>query len=243
MLQNKRSYFSFKWLYFIILPVLLIVSCDPPQEETETERFEKELNNFNQRMDNIGQSMQILDAMQTELDELERLRAQGEISDAEYSKRSNDVKETFGRAIARRDRTKPVSGLPNWALQLGLSEPQGLVLDQEFSQITSVDNKDEGYNSVMFVYSGNYDLAMKEAERIARQARIPISKDYLDATELIEKFGSNPIKGITYMNFDPFVRDAPVNISITVDETGILTLSAVDVEQMKRMFERQRPND
>lgn len=234
---------SSKWLFIISLFMIVTVSCDPPQEETETERFEKELNSFNQRMDNIGQSMQILDAMQAELDELEGLRAKGEISDAEYSRRSNDVKETYGRAIARRDKTKAVVGLPTWALQLGLSEPQGLLLDQEFSQVTAVETKDEGYNSVMLVYSGNYETAMKEAERIARQARIPISKDYLDAHELMEKFGSTPIKGITYINFDPFVRDAPVNISITVDETGILTISAVDVEQMKRLFERQRPND
>jgi hypothetical protein len=41
------------------------------------------------------------------------------------------------------------------------------------------------------------------------------------------------------MNFDPFVSDADFNISITVDETGMLTISAVDVAQMKKQFENE----
>jgi hypothetical protein len=39
------------------------------------------------------------------------------------------------------------------------------------------------------------------------------------------------------MNFDPFIEDKDFNISITVDESGMLTISAVDVIQMKRQFE------
>jgi hypothetical protein len=226
-----------------VFVLLFLTQCDPPKEESETDKFEKELKTFNNRMDNIGQTMEILDAMQNELDEVEQLRAQGKISDEEYSSRSNEIKDTYGRAIARRDNTSPVSGLPQWTRDLGLSEPVGLMLDQEFSQITSVDNPDEGFNSVLLVYSGNYNIAMQEAQRIANQARIPLSKDFLDAKEITELYGSTPIKGVAYMNFDPFVKDAPINISITVDETGMLTISAVNVEQMSNQFERTRPSE
>lgn len=226
-----------------IIFLLSFTQCEPPQEESETDKFEKELKTFNNRMDNIGQTMEILDAMQNELDEVEQLRAEGKINDAEYNSRSNEIKDTYGRAIARRENTGPVSGLPQWTKDLGLSEPVGLMLDQEFSQITSADNADEGFNSVLLVYSGNYNIAMQEAQRIANQARIPLSKDFLEAKEITELYSSTPIKGVAYMNFDPFLKDAPINISITVDETGMLTISAVNVAQMSGQFERTRPSD
>ncbi len=221
--------------------LLAFTQCDPPKETSETDRFETELQTFNNRMSNIGQSMEILDAMQNELDEVEKLRAEGRIDDAEFNTRSNEIKDTYGRAMARQKNTAPVSGLPQWARELGLSEPVGLILDQEFSQVTSANNADEGFNSVLLVYSGNYNTAMQEAQRIASAARVPFSKDFLEAKEITELYSSTPIKGVAYMNFDPFVKDAPINISITVDETGMLTISAVNVEQMSRQFERSRP--
>ncbi len=225
-------------IYLIAIILLIAVACDPPAEESQTEKFEKDLQQFNKKMDNISQTMDILDALQKELDQLEKLRAEGKISDEEYSRQSNEVKDTYGRALAKRDNQKPATALPQWALKLGLTEPVGMVLDQAFSQITSVENRDEGFNSVLMVYSGKYDLAMQEATRIARQAGIPLSKDFIQAKEIAETYSSSPMKGIAYMNFDPFVKDAPINISITVDETGMLTISAVDVEQMRRQFER-----
>ena len=141
--------------------------------------------------------------------------------------------------MARRDRVALVSGLPQWAVDLGLVEPVGLELDQEFSQITSASNPDEGFNSVLLVYNGDYETSMREASRIAKAARIPISRDFEEALEITKKFGSTPLRGIAFMNFEPFVKDAAVNISITVDESGMLTISAVNVEQMSRQFERR----
>lgn len=219
--------------------VLFMLACEPIKEETESDKFEKELNSFNDRMDNIGQSLEILDAMQHELDELEKQRATGEIDDVTYGKRTNEIKNTYGRAIARRDKPAQVNGLPQWAIELGLTEPNGLTLDQEFSQITAANNPNEGFNSVLMVYTGDYETAMQEAQRIANTARIPLSRDFEEALEITKKFGSTPLRGIAYMNFEPFVKDAPINISITVDESGMLTISAVNVDQMSRQFERR----
>jgi hypothetical protein len=234
-----------KYLSLTLSLLLLnfLLSCEPPKQESETERFEKDLKSFNNQMDNLGQQMELLEAMQSELDALEKQRALGEVSDEEYRRKTNMVKDTYGRALAKREPQRNFTGLPTWAIELGLSMPNGMQLDQSFSQITSVSNAEEGFNSVLLVFNGDYQTAMQEATRIARQARIPLSKDFEEARDIAEKYGSSPLKGIAYMNFEPFKRDAAVNISITVDETGVLTISAVDVQQMNRQLNRNQSNN
>ncbi len=221
---------------FVLLALIAGVSSCLPEEKTETDKFENQLHNFNKSIDNIGQTMDLVDAMQSEVDNIERKRALGEITDAEADMQLNEVKETYGRVIARRSNVNPATTLPEWAKQLGLTEPEGMQVDPDYSQLTSVNNPDEGFNSVLMVYNGDYTTSMREAQKIAKRANIPLSKDYVQAVELAKTYSSEPIKGIAYMNFDPFVSDATYNISITVDETGMLTISAVDVNQMKRQF-------
>lgn len=247
---NEKDYFCFSVIsnftlmrYFIQIVrlfalIFLMASC-LPEEKSESEKFENQLDNFNQSMESIGETMDMVDAMQAEIEAIEQQRALGELSDKEADEQLNEVKETYGRVIARRSNSNPATSLPDWARQLGLTEPQGLMLDADYSQLTSVENPNEGFNSVLLVYSGNYQLAMNEAERIANKANIPISKDYKQAVELAKTYSSTPIQGIAYMNFDPFVSDATYNISITVDETGMLTISAVDVGQMQKQFQRE----
>ena len=112
----KTTYSFSKMLMLIALPFsIFFTSCDAPNEESQTEKFEKDLQKFNKRMDNIGQTMDILDAMQNELDQLELQRADGKITEAEFNQRSNEVKDTYGRAMARKDNLNPAKGLPQWA--------------------------------------------------------------------------------------------------------------------------------
>lgn len=232
-------FMSSRFLYWLLISNLLLLASCLPEEKSETEKFEKELNTFNESMESIGQTMDLVDAMQAEVDRIERSRELGELTDEEADAQLNEVKETFGRVIARRSNINPATTLPDWALALGLSEPVGLMLDKDFSQLTSINNPEEGFNSVLLVYNGDYEKAMAEATRIARQADIPLSKDYKQAVELAKTYSTTPIMGVAYMNFDPFVSDADFNISITVDETGMLTISAVDVAQMRKQFERE----
>lgn len=240
------SFNAFHFRYLFLGSILLfalfffLVACEPPKQESETERFERELKSFNHQIDNLGQQVQLLEAMQSELDELERKRATGDITDEEFRSKTSLVKDTYGRALAKREPQPSFMGLPTWAVDLGLSLPNGMQLDQAFSQITSVNNPNEGFNSITLVFNGDYPTAMQEASRIAQQARVPLSKDFEEARDIAAKYGSSPLKGVAYMNFEPFKKDAPVNISITVDETGVLTISAVDVQQMNRQLERGR---
>lgn len=229
--------YSIRLILFI--SVMFLVTACLPEEKSESEKFENQLESFNQSMENIGQTMDMVDAMQAEIETIERKRALGEITDNEADKQLNEVKETYGRVIARRSNINPATALPDWARKLGLSEPTGLTLDSDYSQHTSVNNADEGFNSVLLVYYGDYNAAMREAKRIADAAKIPLSKDYKQAVELAKTYSSAPIRGIAFMNFDPFVSDADFNISITVDETGMLTISAVNVSQMKRQFQTE----
>jgi len=234
---DKSKWWSSVKMVWIVFLIFGWQSCQQPPETTETDKFEKELKNFNQSMSQVGQTMDMVDAMQQEVDMVEQQRASGEITDEQANKLLSEIKQTYGRAIARRSNVNPASGLPAWARTLGLIEPQGLALDADYSQMTSAENPDEGFNSILLVYNGPYQQSMAEAERIARAAKIPVSKDYQEAIELAKTYSSSPMKGIAYMNFDPFVKDNDYNISITVDENGVLTLSAVDALQLKRQFE------
>ncbi len=229
---------SFYLLGLMILFSALLPGCQEP-ETTQAENFENELQSFNQKMDKLGESMDLMDAMQQEIDEIEREANRGEISDAEAVRRVNQVKNTYGRALSRRSNINPATALPDWARGLGLSEPRGMTLDLDYSQTTSALNPEEGFNSVLLVYTANYNHAIAEAKRIAELAGIPISKDFQQAVELARTYSSAPIRGVAYMNFDPFVSDNDYNISITVDEDGMLTISVVDVEQMSVQFERE----
>jgi hypothetical protein len=224
----------------ISLIFIFFVGCIPPPESNETDKFDTELKTFNKSINNIGKTMDMVDAMQTEVNKVESKRALGEISDAEADRQLLEIKETYGRTIARSSNLNPATSLPQWAQQLRLTEPSGMKLDPDYSQMTTVDNPDEGFNSVLLVYLGDYELAMKEAARIAKIANIPLGKDYIQAVELSKTYNTTPIKGVAYMNFDPFIEDKDFNISITVDEAGMLTISAVDVIQMKKQFEGKK---
>jgi hypothetical protein len=237
----KSKTLSVRILNFSLFIYLVFqYGCIPPPESNETDKFDSELKTFNKSIDNIGKTLDMVDAMQAEVNKVERKRALGEISNDEADRQLLEIKETYGRTIARRSNLNPATSLPPWAQQLRLTEPAGMKLDPDYSQMTTVENPDEGFNSVLLVYLGDYNLAMKEAARIAKTANIPLGKDYLQAVELSKTYNTDPIKGVAYMNFDPFIEDKDFNISITVDEAGMLTISAVDVVQMKKQFEGKK---
>ena len=115
-----------------------------------------------------------------------------------------------------------------------------MVLDKDYSQTTSENNDNEGFNSITLVYHGNYDVAMKQSEIIAKKARIPISKDYEDAMILSQKYDIETIKGASYLNFELGSDDNPrYNISITVKDDGTLTINATDTYALMKQLEEK----
>ncbi len=225
-----KSYFGIS--IATILFSVLFYSCDEVPEDKEKD-FQQNLSSFTSTMDKLDSTMNLMDQLQTKIEEVEAERAKGTITDEEAINELNRLNNTIGRQIAKTSNTNPISGLPRWAKKLGLTEPVGLSFDKDFSQSTSEHNVNEGFNSVILVYHGDYDIAMQQAEIIAHKAGIPLSKDYKDALLLSEKYGIESIKGASYMNFEiGSESNQRYNISITVDNDGTLTINATDTDAL-----------
>jgi hypothetical protein len=133
----------------------------------------------------------------------------------------------------------PATSLPEWAKQLGLTEPRHMTLVAEKSHLTSAEEPDEAFNSVTLTYTGNYDTAMNQAALLAKAAKLPLSKDYLAMLKVAKKSGhSNRMKGVAYMNYDLSTRDIDFLIYVQVDDKGTLTLSATDMIQMNEQLKK-----
>lgn len=139
-----------------------------------------------------------------------------------------------------------ITWLPDRAKHLWLTEAEWMVLDQEISKITSVDNKDEWFDSLIFVYQWDYDRAITQAARIANVASIPVSKEFQQAKE-IEKNSpdvinqmwddiKNSMKWVVYSNHDLTDTNIEYLISISVDEDWTLTINASNYHQMKEVM-------
>jgi hypothetical protein len=115
-----------------------------------------------------------------------------------------------------------------------------MAIDSDYSQITSERNPDEGYNSVLMVYKGSYANAMKQAAIIAARARIPMTPEYKTINEMNKQSnGEDIIRGVAYMNFEPGAPNQPkYAIAITVNDKGVLTISATDSRQMEEQLQK-----
>ena len=175
--------------------------------------------------------------MQEELDFIEQQQQTGQIDAGEARRARQRIRSDYGSRITQNSHVLPVTGLPLWASQLGLSEPVGMALDANFSQSTSENNPGEGYNSIVLVYRGSYDRAMQQAQSIANRASIPMSKDFADAQQLAREYDMAVLKGMAYMNFEIGSNQLPLySIAITVDEDGTLTISATDTQKFNEQL-------
>ncbi len=235
-----KNIFSLSGLILVqvMFALTVLTSCEE-QKPSDAHKFNKDLGTFNRTINRVDKTMDLIDSMQMAIDNLQKDLASGKISQAEAHERLNAINKKYGRQIARNSNYHPATGLPQWAKDLGLTEPQGMVLDKDFSQITSEDNEIEGYNSVTLVYKGRYNQAMKQAEIIARKAGIPMTKESKNAREMEKKYGEVIMKGAIYMNFELGGENNPrYNIAITVDENGTLTISATDRQKLEELMKR-----
>ncbi len=216
---------------------MLMYSCEEEQKPTETKKFKNELSNFNQTMDKVGESMEVMDEMQHEIEKVDEDLLKGNISEDDAEKLKEKINNQYLGELARSSNANPARRLPQWALELGLTEPVGLQVDRAISQTTSEDNPDEGYNSVILFYKADYDKAMEQAAIIAQKAGIPMTDDYVMARKMEKEVGEVILKGVAYMNFELGSENLPqYTIAITVDEQGVLAISANDAQKMSDQF-------
>jgi hypothetical protein len=131
--------------------------------------------------------------------------------------------------------------IPDWVIKLGITEPNGMKFDKVFSNYTSVDDPNEGFNSVSLVYTGSYERAVKEAIEIAADAKLSVggifkAKGSPDKSKVI----SNNLP-ISYMNYSLDKADQDFLISIQVVPSGILTIMVTDNKQLNNCLATYEP--
>ena len=227
------------FLFLLIVALLGLVSCDE-NKPTEAKNFNNNLKDFNKSLHHVDKTMDIMDKMNSEMDKVAELRTKGVISKEEAEHRLDVIRTKYARELTKTGDLKNATVFPEWAKKIGLSAPQGMTLNKSMSQITSSNDANTGYNSMNFVYNGTYDVAMKQAELIARNAGVPIGSDYQEALDLARELDTDPIKGAVYMNFEIGKDDyQQYHIAITVDEAGTLTITATDSKQLQKQINNQ----
>lgn len=126
--------------------------------------------------------------------------------------------------------------LPLRAKKLWMKEPKDMELNTILSKHYS---NEEGYDSTILVYKGEYDAALKQAEIIATNAGLHISKTFQQgqaiAKEAEVKYISgldveNIVQWIIYVNHDLLDTDIDTLLSVSVDKEWTLVLEATKYE-------------
>jgi hypothetical protein len=225
------------FLFLILLIVIGLAGCDE-HKPTEAKDFNNNLKDFNKSLHHVDKTMDLMDQMDAEMKKVEDLKKSGTITVEEADRRLDLIRNKYAQKLVKSTGVKKGERLPEWAKRIGLYAPETMTLNLNKSQITSVNDKVTGYNSINFVYEGSYGVAMKQAALIAKSAGIPIGKDYQEALDLAKELNTEPVKGAVYMNFEIGKEDArQYHIAITVDETGTLTITATDVSQFTKQLE------
>lgn len=220
-------------IFFVLSVLFIAVSCEEEQKPTEQKKFNNELKTFNKTLEGVDEPMNVMDKMQDEYDKVDKDLSKGNISESDAKRLKENISTEYSEELVKSANNTPTRHLPQWAKDLGLTEPSGLTVDREMSQMTSETNPGEGYNSVLLYYKPNYRVAMKQASIIANKAGIPMTKEYKMAKELEKEVGETILKGVAYMNFDLGDQSLPkYTIAITVDEKGVLAISANDASQL-----------
>jgi hypothetical protein len=227
-----------------LVSLFVVAACNSDKNSEQKEgSLEDQISEFKDSLSEIDEALDLADFLNENLEMINKKVASGELDRKEANKITNDLINSYKREIAKRSNLNPTTSLPEWAIELGLTEPKGMTIDADFSSLTSVDDEDNGYNSVKLIYQGEYRQALNQASIIAAQAKIPMSKEYKDAMEKAKKYPSARagIRGVSYMNYEFGEEKTPTyKISITVNKKGELTINAVNEIQRKTYLDKMR---
>jgi|GEM_PF-4437861 len=216
--MNKKSLI---FLSLLIIAVPVLTGCKS-KEEKAAEQMAKQAEKTMEQIENVQEKLM-----------------NGEISNEEAEKMMNEMQADSAEATGH-----DVKKMPKWAKKVGFDDPKGmeLVLGEEYTE------KRDGFNSVNLKYTGDYEIAMKEAERIAKSANVPKSKlmeagmealegmmEYMPAEALAELEEAN--KGAMYTNFDLMngaetTDGSPYQMIISVEADGTLEITVVDYKKV-----------
>ena len=237
MQHKKNKKFTLNIAILMLLAISLIVACNSnpaPEKQEDEDKLDEQLQSLEKSIDEIDEAMNQATVLNDKIQLVEEQVEKGELSRERADQMIHSLNERYGKS-------KEVEGddfeadFPQWALNIGLSEPAGMNFDDKNSFQTKESKPEDGYNSILFVYQGNYGVALREAGSIADKAGIPMTEQYKKAQELSERLGKEieGVKGIAYMNynFGESNLSQKYKISIGVDEYGKLTITAVDIQK------------
>lgn len=234
-------------LGLIILCFIVFIACDPPpptkqklpksetnaKAEADAQNLQKQSDDIDKSIEEINDAMDLASEINEKIQLVEQQFERGIITQQRRDGLITALNEQYKKYISLDGEQALAYLFPEWAIELGLSEPVGLINDTDNSYQTDESDPKDGYNSILFVYKGSYKTALKEAARIAREANIPMSENYKKAQELSERLGKEieGMKGMTYMNYQFGNKNdgQKYHISINVDENGKLTMTIVDI--------------
>jgi len=125
----------------------------------------------------------------------------------------------------------PVYWLPLWAKRLWVTEPVGMELNKSLSTFNVVNIS--GYSSTVLVYSWTYDVALQQANDIAKKAHLSVSKNFQQAQSLAKLGNIDYISGldigslskwIVYTNHELLDTNVDKLLSVSVDQYWTLTI-------------------
>ena len=228
-------------LLTLIIPFVFF-ACNPqpaPQQNAEItqesdQELEKQSDEFSKSMDNLDEAMNAANELNQRIQLVEKRFKDGDISREHADELIQSLNKRFGQNPESETDETIQYIFPQWLANLGISEPNGLSFDGDNSFQTKEHSIQDGYNSVLFVYHGSYNQSMKEADRIANAAGIPLTEAYRKARDLSKRLGKNfeGLKGVIYMNYEigATTFNQPYKISINVDDKGKFTLNVVDIK-------------
>ena len=196
-----------------------------------------EANREQQRIDSLKIA---LDSVETGLLALEKKYHAGLVKYKEYVKYKSRLEKAYQEVSVELGGLHQAYSLPRWAKELGLFEPEGMLLDSALSQETSVDRPGEGFNSITLVYISSPDSARHWADSIANSAGLTKSEEYLVRSRTASKIKESDSPGATYLNYDLKAGDKDYLISVNADSDGILTITATNMKQLNEKLSDYR---
>jgi len=126
--------------------------------------------------------------------------------------------------------------LPVWATQLWLTVPQGMKLQKALSH--QEQGNTTGYDTLVLVYKGSYDVALQEAQRIASGAKLFLSPEIVQAQAMVKSWGivsgfntKDLMDAVIYTNHRLLDSNVATIISVSVTKEWLLTLEATNYKK------------
>ena len=156
----------------------------------------------------------------------------GYITKRDFDSISDQLHLQIERKEALNEDNHSLEKIPDWVVQLGIGQPNGMKFDPTFSDYTSVDSPSEGFNSVSLVYDGSYEVAVAEAKKIAESAKLTLAGILKTKGRPISKERKICYPEISYLNYSLGKTDKDFLISVQVMPSGRLTIMVTDRKQL-----------